>query len=174
MAKTRQKKESLVAELAVILKDAKGGVFADFTGLTVKEISELRRILRGQGVTYEVLKKTLLAKSLEKVTVKDLAATNFSGSVSLATSSSDEVAPAKIVVEFAKKHDKLQILGGLMNQSFVGQERVQALAKLPSKQELLGQLVGTIAAPLSRLVRVLAGNLRGLLQILSTLSKPSA
>ncbi len=173
MPKTRQKKESLVAELITALKDSKGAVFADFTGLTVKEISELRKILREQGIAYEVLKKTLLAKSLDKVQINGLSVDNFVGSISLATSPNDEVAPAKLLVEFAKKHEKLQILGGLMNQSFVGQEQVKFLAKLPSKQELLGKLVGTITAPAVGLLRVLSGNLRGLLQILSTLAQKS-
>ncbi len=174
MAKTKQQKEILVAQTLQMIKGAKGGVFADFTGLTVKEISELRRLLKTQGIEYEVLKKTLLAKSLEATTVTGLAADNFTGSVSLAISSSDEVTTAKTLVEFAKKHDKLQILGGLMNQSFISQEQVKILARLPGKPELLGQLVGSLASPLSGLARVLVGNLRGLIQVLSALAKKQA
>lgn len=171
MAKTRQKKEFLVAEVVAMLKNAKGAVFADFTGLTVKEINELRKNLRDQDVVYEVLKKTLLNKSIEGAKLVNISAEQFVGSVSLATSSNDELAPAKILVNFAQTHDKLQVLGGIINQNFISIEQVKSLAKLPGKQELLGQVVGTIAAPLSSLVRILAGNLRGLVQVLSILAK---
>ncbi|MFA4936693.1 MAG: 50S ribosomal protein L10 [Patescibacteria group bacterium] len=174
MAKTRQKKESLVAEVAVMLKDVKGAVFADFTGLTVKEMKELRKGLREQGIAYEVLKKTLLTKSIKEAKLENISVDKFVGSVSLAASSEDEVAPAKILVNFAKTHEKLKVLGGIMNRNFIELEQVLTLAKLPSKQELLGQLVGTIAAPVTGLVRVLSGNIRGLVQVLSTLYKKQA
>ncbi|MFH1866516.1 MAG: 50S ribosomal protein L10 [Patescibacteria group bacterium] len=171
MAKTRQQKEASVAQVVKMLEGAKGAVFVDFTGLKVKEISELRRNLREQQIEYEVVKKSLLKKVLEQVKLEGVSVEQFSGSVSLATSPADEVAAARIIAAFAKTHDKMAVLGGLMDKSYINIERVKALANLPGRQELLGQVVGTVSAPVSDFLRVLAGNLRGLVQVISALSK---
>jgi len=82
----------------------------------------------------------------------------------------DEVAPAKILNDFAKNNEHLKILGGILENKFIDKMSVISLAKLPSKQELLGQLVGTIAAPMSGMLNVLQGNLRGLVRVLSIIN----
>lgn len=167
MAKTRQAKEKVLSEVAAFLKKAKGLVFADYAGLTVKDMQELRRTLRSKGVSYEVVKKTILRRGLKEVGFDKVNVDNLKGMVSIAVSESDEVEPAKQVMAFAKTHEKFQVLGGILETNFVDAAKVKELAKLPGKQELLGQLVGTIAAPISGLVNVLQGNLRGLVQVLS-------
>ncbi len=167
MAKSRQKKEQSLTEVTSLLKDARGVVFADYAGLTVKDMQELRRALRAKGVAYEVIKKTLLARALKAAGLASVDAAALQGMVSVAVSGTDEVEAAKQLVEFAKTHEKLKVLGGVLEASFVDKAKVAALAKLPGKQELLGKFVGTLSAPLSGFVNVLQGNLRGLVQVLS-------
>lgn len=171
MAKTKQQKLDITTNVTKMLAEAKGVVFADFTGLTMKEMTELRKNLRAEGVEYEVIKKTLLKRALADAKLSDIAEQQFAGSISVATSSADEVIPAKVLVAFAKNHNKLQVVGGVLEKSFIDPSRVKTIALLPGKQELLGQVVGTIAAPISGFVRVLVGNLRGLVQVLSALAK---
>ncbi len=173
MAKTRQKKEQALAEVTALLKDARGVVFADYGGLTVKDMQELRRSLRQNGVGYEVVKKTLLSRALKAVGLTAVDTAVLQGMVSLATSATDEVEPAKQLVDFAKTHENLKVMGGVLEAAFVDRTKVMALAKLPGKQQLLGQLVGTLAAPLSGFVNVLQGNLRGLVQVLRAAAEKS-
>ncbi|MDZ4229533.1 MAG: 50S ribosomal protein L10, partial [Candidatus Veblenbacteria bacterium] len=113
----------------------------------------------------------LLKRCLEAAGLSSVSVSVLKGSVSVAVSSVDEVVPAKTLSTFAKAHDKLRLLGGVFDGTFVNVSRVQALAQLPGKQELMGQLVGTVAAPLRGLVGVLQGNLRGLAQVLRAISQ---
>lgn len=171
MAKTRTSKEASVSRVTDKLKQGKGIVFADFTGLIVKEIQELRAELRKAGIYFEVVKKTLLKKGLSDAGLANISLDNIEGSVSVAVSEEDEIVPAKTLVDFSKKHDKLKVLGGVMESKFIDDIQVKSLAQLPSKTELLGKLVGTINAPLTGLVGVLQGNLRGLVQVLRAVSQ---
>ena len=166
MAKSRQAKEAAVARMSQQLKAGRGIVFADFTGLLVKELQELRVALRQAGVYYEVVKKTLLKRGLSDAGLTNISVDGLGGSVSVAVSREDEVAPAKTLIDFAKTHDKLKVFGGVLENNYVEADKIKFLAKLPSKPELLGQLVGSIKAPLTGLVNVLQGNLRGLVQVL--------
>lgn len=174
MAKTRLSKETSVSRVTDKLKTGKGIVFADFTGLLVKEIQELRTELRKAGVYYEVVKKTILKRGLAGAGLNNVSVDELKGSVSVAVSNDDEVVPAKTLVAFAKNHDKLKVLGGVLASSYVDESRIKALAKLPGKQELLGKLVGSIQAPLAGLVNVLQGNIRGLVQVLKAISEKSS
>lgn len=167
MAKSREKKSTELSNLTALLKDAKGIVFADYTGLGVKDMQELRRGLRKAGITYDVIKKTLLQKALSDSNLASVSLADIQSSVSVAVSAKDEVEPAREVAEFAKTHaDKFKVLGGVLEANFIPSAKVLELAKLPSKQQLLGQLVGTLAAPMSGFANVLQGNLRGLVQVL--------
>jgi len=171
MPKSRASKVATAKNLTKALVSAKGVVLADFTGLTVKDMQELRKSLRAQAISYEVIKKTILKRSLAEAGLNQVAETVLSqGSVSLAISSNDEVEAAKLLSEFGRSHDKLKILGGILEKSFIDNVKVNQLAKLPSKQELLGQVVGSLSSPLSGLVNVLQGNLRGLVQVFKALS----
>lgn len=171
MAKTRTNKEKAVARLYQQLQQAKGVVFADFTGLLVKELQELRRELRKSGIYYEVVKKTLLRRSLQQAGLDSSSVDHLRGGVSVAVSQQDEVAPAKTLVEFTKKFDKLRVLGGIIEQRFVDENQVKTLSQLPSRPELISQLLGVLKGPLSGLVGVLEGNLRGLLRVLTAVAE---
>lgn len=169
MAKTRVQKEEALSSLTEGLKTAKGVVFANFQGLKVKESEELRKKCREEGVRYVASKKTILDRAL-KDAGHEVDAKAFSGGVSVVLGS-DEVAPAQIIAEYAKTHEVLKIFGGILEGSFIDAAKVTALSKLPSKQQLLGQLVGTLNAPVSGFVNVLAGNLRGFVTVLDAVKE---
>lgn len=164
---TKQQKEQLVKEISERLAKTKAAVFVDYTGLSVTKLTELRRKLLAQSAELKVAKKTLIDLTFKKSGIANVDTKNMSGQVAVAFGYRDEVAPAKILNDFAKKNEQLKILGGILENKFIDKLSVISLAKLPSKQELLGRLVGTIAAPMSGMLNVLQGNLRGLVRVLS-------
>jgi large subunit ribosomal protein L10 len=170
MAVTRKDKEEILGELEAQLKDAKSIVFADYRGTTVKKITELRGNFRKENIFAKVAKITLIKRALEKAGI-DISAMDFKVPVAIAISKEDEVAPARILSSFAKENKNVKILLGVMENKVITGAEVQALAALPSKLELHGQLVGTIAAPLSGFVNVLAGNLRNLFYVLNAIKE---
>jgi large subunit ribosomal protein L10 len=167
---TRQQKEQLVKELAEKIKGSKAAVFSDFKGLTVKNLTDLRRELREKGVDFQVLKKTLITIALKDAGI-EMDAKKLSGQIAVAVSAGDEVEAAKIIAKAAKANDNLKIVGGLLGKSVLTDQEVVALSKLPGKEELLAKLVGTLNAPVSGFVNVLAGNIRGLVQVLKAVSE---
>lgn len=167
MAKTKVQKLEAMTTLTDSLKGAKSAVFANFQGLKVKESEELRGLCRKQGVTYVASKKTLLKKALQDAGIT-LDTKPFSGGVA-AIIGQDEVLPAQLIATFAKTHEVVTIFGGLLEGTVIDSAKVKELSKLPSKQQLLGQLVGTLNAPVSGFVNVLAGNLRGLVTVLGAI-----
>lgn len=172
MSKSRASKEQSVSLVTDLVKSAKGAVLVDFTGLKVKEMQELRRSLRAAGIDYEVVKKSLLKRSLVPAGVASLDEASVAhASVSVAVSSQDEIEPAKVLVTFAKTHEKLKVLGGWLNKEYIPAAKVEALSKLPAKPEMLGQLVGVLARPLTGLANVMQANLRSLVQVLKAASE---
>jgi large subunit ribosomal protein L10 len=168
MAKTRQQKETEVKNLSDKLTQTKSIVFADFKGLKVSETTTLRRECRAKGVDYVVAKKTLLKKALANAGINDFDPKSLVGSFATFLSQ-DEVAPAKVLSQFAKQHENLKISGGLMDKKVVDLAMIKSLAQLPGKEELLAKVVGSLAAPLFGLVHVLQGNLCSLVYVLSAL-----
>lgn len=166
MAKTKQSKTTSLQDLTTHLKSAKGVVFANFQGLKVKESEELRRTCREKDVYYVAAKKTLLRKALSDAGL-NVDPKAFTGGVATVFGTNDEVTPAQVMAEFAKTHELATIFGGVLEGHFIDAAKVKALSNLPSKQQLLGQLVGTLNAPISGFVNVLAGNLRGLVTVLN-------
>ena len=166
MAKTKLQKEQDIALLAQDLKDSKAAVFANFQGLKVSESEELRGICREQGIKYSASKKTLLKRALADVGL-DVDTKAFEGGIATVLGVQDEVAPAQVIAGFAKSHEVVTIFGGILEGQFIDAAKVLELSKLPSKQQLLGHLVGALNAPISGFVNVLAGNLRGLVNVLN-------
>lgn len=167
---TRNQKKELVKNLTEKVKKSKSVVFTDFKGVKVKDLTELKKELRKEGVDFKVLKKTLINIAFKEAGM-EINTKEMEGQVAVSTSSKDEVAPAKIIDSFSKKIENLKILGGVLENKVMSREEVNALAKLPSKEELLGKLVGTIQAPISGFVNVCAGNIRGLVQVLKGISE---
>ncbi len=167
---TKEQKKKLVKDLAEKLKNSKATVFSDFKGLNVKDMTALRAELREKNVDMQVIKKTLLTIAMKDAGV-ELDATKFEGQIAVAVAHEDEVEAAKIIAKMAKVNENLKIVGGLLGKNILTKEEVMALSKLPSKDELLAKLVGTLNAPVSGFVNVLAGNLRGLVQVLKAVGE---
>jgi len=169
MSKLRSKKSVELASLTENFKKAKTAVFSVASGLTVADSQELRRKLKSQQVILQIGKKTLLKKALADNQLPASELEELRGNVAVAFGLADEVAPAKVLAEFAKSHEKLQLKFGLLDGQIMTLEKVKQLAGLPGKTELLAKLVGTLSAPVSGLVNVLAGNLRGLANVLNAI-----
>jgi large subunit ribosomal protein L10 len=164
MAKTRSQKE----EQLVKLNDqfgSKKAVFVDYQGLSVKELENLRNSLEEKGVKFIVVKNTLAKIALKNAGIEvDNEILKKPVAVAFAD---DEVTPSKEIKNFTKLHEKLEILGGVIESEFVPTSTIEALALLPSREELYAKVVGSIASPLSGLVNVMAGNIRGLVSVLN-------
>ena len=164
MAKTREQKEAMLSKLNQYFS-AKKAVFVDFKGLSVSEIETLRNTLEEKGVKFIIVKNTLAKIALENSGIK---IENEILKKPLAVAfSDDEVAPSKEIKNFSKDYEKLEILGGIIEKQFVTVSTINALALLPNREESYAKVVGSIAAPISGLLNVMAGNLRGLVNILS-------
>ena len=173
MAKTKERKQQEMQNLVQGLQNSKSAVFANFQGLKVSESEELRAKCREQNITFVASKKTLLRNALSQSGL-EVDTKSFQGGVAVILGLEDEVTPAKIVAEFAKKHDVVNIFGGILENAFIDSTKVVELSKLPSKQEMLARLVGTLNAPISGFVNVLAGNLKGLVNVLNAVKDSKA
>jgi len=169
MPKSKSQKEQTVKNLEETIQKSKSLVFANFSGLKVKAATQLRRLCKAEGVVYEVDKKTLLKIAFGKAGISGVDMKALPGSVAVAFGISDEVAPAKVLDMFSKTNGAIKIIGGVLEKKFVSAAVILTLAKLPGKQELLARLVGAINAPVSGFVNVLAGNLRGFVQVLNAI-----
>jgi len=175
MAKNKEQKGVILRTLKKKIGESKSIVFAKYDALTVKENEELRKQLKAENNEYFVAKKTLIDIALNENGITDANAKKFEGKVAIIFGFSDEVAPAKIVDTFRKSHEgKIDFVGGVLENKFLSAMEVNALAKLPSKQELYGRLVGTLNAPISGFVNVMAGNLRGLVTVLKAIEEKKA
>lgn len=173
MAKTKLQKEEAMQSLVDHLKNSKSAVFANFQGLKVSESEELRGKCREANVSYVASKKTLVRHALSDQGF-EVDTKAFEGGVAAVFGNEDEVAPAQIIANFAKDHEVVSIFGGILEGEFIDAAKVNELSKLPSKQQLLGQLVGTLNAPVSGFVNVLAGNIRGLVNVLNAVKESKA
>ncbi|MDD5463828.1 MAG: 50S ribosomal protein L10 [Candidatus Moranbacteria bacterium] len=171
---TKNQKIELVKELTEKIKAAKSTIIVDYKGLQVKDSTELKKSLRAAGVEYIVSRKTLFDIALKNAGIEGVSIKKMEGQVALSFSNLDEVAAAKIIDTFAKTNENIKLLGGVLGQQVMDAAEVKALAKIPSKEQLLGQLVGTLNAPISGFVNVLAGNLRGLVQVLNAVKEQKA
>lgn len=170
---TKQKKQEIIKELADKLDRQKAAVFADFSGLKVKDLTDLKNKLRQKGAEFKVAKKTLMNLALKQKGI-DADTKTMAGEIAMAMGYDDEVSAAKELQEFSKTNPNLKILGGLLENKLIDAAQVLSLAQLPSKLELLAQLTGSLAAPSRNFVGVLQGNLRGLVQALSQIQKSKA
>ncbi|MBU4512208.1 50S ribosomal protein L10 [Patescibacteria group bacterium] len=169
MSITRQQKEEIIKSLSDKFSKAKSIVFLGFQGLTVKEDKELRSKLRGENIDYKVARKTLIRRSLKEINIEGVDDISLEGPVGAAIGYEDEIAPARLANEFAKTNKKLQLLGGYISKKYANAKEIKALALLPGKDQLRAHLVGTINAPISGFVNVLAGNIRGLVTVLKAI-----
>jgi large subunit ribosomal protein L10 len=176
MAISRAAKEQSVDTLSGELGRIKLAVMTDYRGLTVREVEELRATLRNEGITYRVAKNTLLRLAAKNnPALAGIDPQTFTGPMALALGFDDEVAPARVIFQYAKKHEALEIVGAITADGQVlDAAQVKALATLPTREQLIAQVVGTIAAPLSGFVGVMSGNVRSIINVLNALSEAKA
>lgn len=166
----KNQKTKILKDLKDKIAKQKAMVFVDFTGLKVKDISRLRKELKKNQNEMKVAKKTLINLALKENKL-EITKDKLAGEVALIFGFTDEISPAKTVYQFAKTNPAIKILGGFLENKFKEIEEIVALAQLPSREELLARLVGSIASPMSGFVRVLQGNIKGLVYILANIKK---
>lgn len=169
MAVTRAQKAEALTKLTSEFSKAKSVVFADYKGLTVAQATQLRRELRAAKVDYVVAKKTLIQKAATDTGMKEIPQEMMAGAVAVAFGMGDQIAPARIMHAFGKKNSTLPLLGAYLDGTYYDKVSVKALAILPSREELLAKLMGTLNASMQGMVSVLNGPLRGFLQVLNGL-----
>jgi large subunit ribosomal protein L10 len=174
MPKTKQQKQATIESLVEGLKKAKAAVFANFQGLKVSEAEELRRECRKNNVSFLAAKKTLVKKAGEQAGFPGIDPKGYAGGVATFLAFGDEVSAARVVANFAKTHEVVAIYGGILEGKVVDAAVIKSLASLPGKDELLARLVGSINAPVSGFVNVLAANLRNLVGVLNNIREAKA
>jgi large subunit ribosomal protein L10 len=177
MAKTKEQKKEMVKNIEEQLGQMKSLVFVDYYGLKVNEIQELRKMLKKESCQYLVTKKTLLNIALKNIGLDKIDLDKIAGGVGLVFSArggsalggGSDILPAKMVVSFAKEHGALKIQGGIFERDFIPVEKVEQLAKLPTKPEIIGQLLRGLKGPINNFVYTLKGNLKNLVYVLSAI-----
>ncbi|ACL74697.1 50S ribosomal protein L10 [Ruminiclostridium cellulolyticum] len=167
-----EQKKQVVSDLTEKIKSAQSIVLADYRGLTVEQDTELRTALRKAGVEYKVVKNKLTSLAMKE---SGLELDEFlTGPTAMAISSADAVAPAKVLSEFSKKFDKLELKVGVVEGKVIDLDGIKALAELPSREVLIAKVLGGFNAPISGFVNVLNGNMRGLVVALNAISEQKA
>ncbi len=174
MAKTRDQKEQIVANLKETYQKSKTVVFAEYSGLTMGDMEGIRNEAKKDGMKVTVAKKSLSTLAAHAAGFEDVDANNLPNSVMTVFGFEDEVAPARLVADFIKNHEDVSIVGGVFEGAFASSEQMIALSKLPSKEELYAKLVGSLNSPISGFVNVLSGNLRGLVTALKQIQEQKA
>ena len=171
-AKALEAKKAQVAEVAEILKAAQTGVLVDYRGLTVEEDTDLRNQLRAAGCKYFVVKNTLLKLATQETGLEALDEV-LHGPTAVAVSDTDPVAPAKVMSDFAKKNEKLEIKSGFMDGSVMSLDEVKQLAATPNMETLIAKVMGSLNAPASNLVRLLSTIVDGGVEIADLIAQNS-
>jgi large subunit ribosomal protein L10 len=163
-------KKKVVEDLKEKFATTKVVIVTDYQGLNVAQMTELRRKLSEAGVDYKVVKNTLLTRASQG-TDAELLADVFKGPSGIAMSFDDPVAPAKVLTEFAKEYKNLEIKAGVMDGKIMDLDAIMALSKLPSREELLSQVLSAMNAVPSGLVRALADVPRRMLNVLNAIKE---
>lgn len=170
----RSEKEQIIAEVKEKIERAKGMYFADFTGITVEQVTELRREFRKVNVDYRVVKNTLARKALESITGYDKVIDKLFGHTAIAFGYDDPVAPAKIIKKFHDKHKKLKLKVCVLEKQVFDGSHLDQIAKLPSRKELIAGILGSIQAPIYGIVGAIGAVTRDLVNIIDAIEKKKA
>lgn len=168
--KVLEQKKKAVAELSEDLKTARTGVIVSYKGITVEADTKLRKELRESGSKYKVVKNTLLRLALKEAGIEGLDDV-LQGTTAVAVHSEDYVAPARILSKFAGSSDKFEIKAGFIDGKFAAKDEIKTLASLPSKEELVAQVLRGLNSPISGFVTVLNGTMRGLVVALNAIAE---
>lgn len=170
MNKQRQMKQQVVEEITEKLQNSVTAIITDYRGLNVAQATKLRNELREVDVEYKVLKNTLTKIAANNIGLQDLDQ-YLEGPTAIAFSAEDPVAPAKVLAKFAKENKALEIKGGVLEGKVVSLEEINALADLPSREELLAQVLRGMQSPLTGMANVLQGPLRNLVNVVEAVRK---
>ncbi len=169
MPKTKAQKTATLQGLGKHIEKQHSILFVDYKGLKVKELLFLRKQLKGLGAKLQVAKKTLLKKALQEKGI-GMDVKGMEGQVAVVFAFEDAFSPVQSVAAFARTAEKLKILGGYIENQVRDSNTMREIAFLPSKEELLGRLVGSIASPMSGFLNVMQGNIKGLIVALSAIA----
>lgn len=147
-------KQPIVEEISAKVKDAQSVVLVDYRGLTVEQDTQLRKNLREAGVTYKVYKNTYMTRAFKGTDFEALAP-YLEGPSAVAISTEDATAPARILAEFAKKADKLEIKGGIVEGTLYDAKGMAMIASVPSREVLISKLLGSLQSPITNFARVM-------------------
>lgn len=171
MAITRERKEAQVKELTDHFGKLKAAVLADYHGLSVREMQELRSQLAEQGIDFAVAKNTLFARAAKQAGIK---VQELKGPTAIAFGYEDPVTTSKIVFQFTKDHEALEIIGGIVDGAVVDTAMIEKFAMLPGRDELLVRLVGSISGPTRNLASALGATTRNLVYALQAVREAKA
>lgn len=143
----REEKQQIVADIATKLRESKGTVLVDYRGLNVAQVTELRKQLREAGVEFKVYKNTLARRATQETELTELDE-YLVGPTAIAFSADDAIAPAKIIADFAKKNDQLEMKAGVIEGKLAIVDELKAIAELPSREGLLSMLLSVLQAPI--------------------------
>ena len=147
-------KQPIVEEISANIKDAQSVVVVDYRGLTVEQDTQLRKAMREAGITYKVYKNTMMNFAFKGTEFESLAPV-LEGPSAIAISRDDATAPARVIAKFAKDAPALEIKAGVVEGTFYDASGMQAVATIPSRDELLSKLLGSLQSPITNLARVL-------------------
>ena len=150
--KVLEQKKATVAALTERLQNSIAGVVVKYEGITVEDDTKLRKELREAGVKYTVVKNTLLARAADNAGLGDMKGV-LEGTTALATCDEDYVAAARILCKFADKHKSFEVKSGYMDDAVIGMDKIESLAKLPSREILLANVLGAFQAPIASFAR---------------------
>jgi large subunit ribosomal protein L10 len=169
MAISRTKKQTLVADLKALLDTSKMTVYAAYNGLSVADLEDLRHLARETGVQIKIVKNRLVKVAMDEIAIyQNTDKSALTGQLLYATSATDEVAPAQILDKFAQTHDMLAIKGAISREgNNLSEAEVKSLAKLPSRDQLIAEIIATLTSPLHDTTNALSGNLHALLDGIS-------
>lgn len=153
MAKIEIKKP-IIEEISENLKDAKSAVVVDYRGLTVEQDTQLRKKLRESGVVYKVYKNTMINFAIKGTDFEALAP-HLEGPTAIAISKEDATAPARVLYEFSKGAEALQLKGGIVEGTYYDADGIKVIATIPSREELLSKFLGSIQSPVANFARVI-------------------
>ena len=163
---TKEKKEKIVSDLTDKFKKGRVEVLTDYSGLSVADITDLRKKAREKGIDYKIAKNTLFKIAAKNAGISD-DENAFNQPIAIAFGYGDEVDTPKVLKEFSDSNENLQIIGGIIEGNYVSREKILQLANLPSREELYAKIVGSLSSPLRGLLSVIQGNLRGLVFVLN-------
>ncbi|QOV19650.1 50S ribosomal protein L10 [Blautia liquoris] len=153
MAKVEQKKP-IVDEISSLISDAESVVLVNYSGLTVAEDTQLRKNLREAGIVYKVFKNTMMNFAFKGTPCEELCK-HLEGTNAIAVSKDDATAPARIIAKFAKTAPKAELVAGCVEGSYYDKAGIESLSTIPSREELLGRLLGSMQSPVANFARVL-------------------